>query len=73
MPPSNSPFLNTRQLADLTGLSVGFFEKQRSTGIEAIPHVKVGRAVLYRREDVDAYFAARLRINTSDPRFVAAA
>ena len=61
-------YLSTRQVADLTGLSVEFFEKQRHTGIDPIPFAKIGRRVVYRRADVDAYIAARLCLNTSEAR-----
>lgn len=45
--------LTTKQLADYLGLSESFVRK--SVHARAIPFVKVGAAVRFRRSDVDAW------------------
>jgi hypothetical protein len=43
----------------------GFLAKDR-LGRARIPFVKIGRAVRYRRADIEAFIAANLRKSTSD-------
>lgn len=53
------------EAAYLAGLSVRTFESLRLKGGGA-PYVKLGRAVRYRRDDVLAWAASKLRRSTSD-------
>ena len=60
--------ITTKQAAALLGVSVAFLERDRWAGAK-IPFVKVGgRAVRYRRADLDAFIASRTRRSTSDVR-----
>ena len=62
LPSNGSEFLTTKQVAEMTGLSVAFFEVGRSTSSpDQPPFHRVGRRVLYRRADVDAWLLARRR------------
>ena len=55
-------FLTTKQVAELTGLSISFFEVGRSMGAtDHPPYHRVGRRVLYRRSDVERWLAERRR------------
>lgn len=58
--------LNTREAADLLGVSMSFLERDRWAGAR-IPYIKIGsRAVRYRRSDLDAYIQGRVRRSTSE-------
>lgn len=62
MPEQPSDFLTTKQVAEMTGLSVAFFEVGRSMSTpNQPPFHRVGRRVLYRRADVEAWLQARRR------------
>lgn len=62
LPTQGGEFLTTKQVAEMTGLSVAFFEVGRSMSSPVQPpHHRVGRRVLYRRADVDAWLAERRR------------
>lgn len=54
------------EVAFLTGKSIRTLEAERLRG-GGIAFLKAGRAVRYRRRDVDAWIAANLRSSTSDP------
>ncbi|MEO1015361.1 MAG: helix-turn-helix domain-containing protein [Pseudomonadota bacterium] len=55
-------FLNTKQVAELTGLSVPFFEMGRSRSAEdQPPYHRVGRRILYRKQDVLDWLEGRKR------------
>lgn len=55
-------YLSTKQVAELTGLSVSYFEVGRSMGaIDRPPFSRIGRRVVYRRSDVEAWIASRKR------------
>ena len=54
------------EVAFLTGKSLRTLEAERLRG-GGIAFLKCGRAVRYRRRDVTAWIAARLRRSTSDP------
>jgi hypothetical protein len=54
------------EVAFLTGKSLRTLEAERLRG-GGILFLKCGRAVRYRRRDVTAWIAARLRRSTSDP------
>ncbi len=54
--------LTTEEVAQLTTLSVGFFEIGRSEGRHGMPpYHKVGRRVLYRRGDILDWLEQRKR------------
>lgn len=53
-------WLDTRQVAQLTGMSVQFFEIGRSSKNPNQPvHYKIGSAVRYRRSEVEAWMDSR--------------
>jgi excisionase family DNA binding protein len=55
-------YLSTKEVAELTGLSVSFFEVGRSMSSPGQPpYHKIGRRVLYRRADVLAWLENRRR------------
>ena len=63
MPNRSTSLLTTKQLPEITGLSVSFFEKGRIYGygpryIRIQSGAKAGK-VLYRREDVDNWLMAQ--------------
>ncbi len=54
--------LTTEEVAQLTTLSIGFFEIGRSEGrLDMPPYHKVGRRVLYRRGDIMEWLEKRRR------------
>ena len=57
--------LNVDQAADLLGLSASTMAKMRLSGNGPV-FCKLGRRVVYRREDIDAYLEAARRTSTSD-------
>jgi predicted DNA-binding transcriptional regulator AlpA len=62
LPSQAEEYLTTKQVADLTGLSVSFFEVGRSMSSPNQPsHRKVGRRILYRRSDIESWLEARKR------------
>lgn len=56
----------THDAADYCGSSASTFEKLRLTGGGPV-YTKLGRRVVYRVEDLDAWLAANRRRSTSDP------
>ena len=55
-------YLSTKQVAELTGLSVSFFEVGRSmSSPNQPPYRKVGRRILYRRSDIESWLEERKR------------
>ena len=50
--------LTERQVAALLGVSVQLLRKWRAQDRPKLPHVKVGRCVRYRTEDVEAFVAS---------------
>lgn len=60
--PGQDEYLNTKEVAELTGLSVSFFEVGRSMSSPDQPsYRKIGRRVLYRRADVLKWMESRRR------------
>jgi excisionase family DNA binding protein len=57
--------LTTDQLAALCGLSPRTLEKLRVTGGGPI-FIRLGRAIRYRREDIEAWIRGHSRRNTSE-------
>lgn len=62
-----SELLNEHEVARITGRSVRTLQADRVHG-DGIPFCKLGRLVRYRRQDVEAYIAARIVTSTSAPR-----
>jgi predicted DNA-binding transcriptional regulator AlpA len=60
-----SDLLNTRQAAERCNLSPRTFEKLRMTG-GGPPFIRLGGAVRYQLEDLDAWIASNRRRTTSD-------
>ena len=61
-----SRLLNTHEAATYCGSSASTFEKLRLTGGGPV-YSKIGRRVVYRLADLDAWLDARRRTSTSDP------
>lgn len=57
--------LRTREAAEYCGSSASTFEKLRLKGGGPV-YSKIGRRVVYRVEDLDAWLAANRRRSTSD-------
>lgn len=57
--------LTQREAAIATRLSERTLERLRTTGLGGPPFVKLGRRVLYRAADVEAWIASRVVTNTS--------
>lgn len=57
--------LRTPEAAQYTGLAQSTLEKLRVSG-EGSPFIRIGRAVLYDPDDLDAWLAANRRKSTSD-------
>jgi len=74
---THSALLDTQAAADVLGLSPNTLSRWRWSG-SGPRFVKLGRAVRYRREDLDQFIAQAARESTSDsgpgsaPRAVAA-
>lgn len=56
---SQAAYLDTRQAAELTGISTVTLERWRVDGVGP-PYVKLGRLVKYRRVDLDAFMKRHL-------------
>ncbi len=56
---SKSEYLSTIQAAEFLTVSVGTLEVWRSTKRYAIPYIKCGRLVRYRRSDLEAWLESR--------------
>ena len=55
--------LDESQAADYLGLSPGTLSVWRSTGRYALPFIKVGARVRYRRDSLDSWLESRARAN----------
>jgi excisionase family DNA binding protein len=53
--------MDETEAADFLSISTGTLSVWRSTGRYAIPFVKVGRRVRYRRSDLEAWLKSRTR------------
>lgn len=62
---NDRPFLTTVEAADYLGLQRTTLEAWRCRG-GGPAFVKLGRAVRYRRADLDAWIDSRVRANTSE-------
>jgi len=54
-----SEYLNTTEAAEFLGVSIGTLEVWRSTKRYAIPYLKCGRLVRYKRSDLVAWLESR--------------
>lgn len=59
--------LTTEEVAELLGVKESTLIAWRHHGRVALPHVKLSRAVRYRREDVEAFVRAQTISTTSSP------
>ena len=55
----SDPLLTTREMAEFLGVAPGTLEVWRTTKRYALPYIKVGRKVRYRRSAGEAFLAAR--------------
>jgi excisionase family DNA binding protein len=51
--------LNDRQAAAFLGVSPGTLANWRSQGTVGVPYLRLGRAVRYRRSDLERYLSAK--------------
>lgn len=58
---AGADLLDDKAAAAMLDVSPGTLSVWRSTGRYALPFVKIGRKVRYRRADLDAWLAARYR------------
>jgi predicted DNA-binding transcriptional regulator AlpA len=63
--PTQSPVLRTEPAAEYSGSTKSTFEKYRLTG-EGPVYIKIGRVVVYYREDLDTWLASKRRMSTSE-------
>jgi len=61
----SSEYLKTPEAAAYTRMSVPVLERKRLLG-DGPPYAKIGKSVIYRRADLDAWIASRLVRSTSD-------
>ncbi|MFN0193342.1 MAG: helix-turn-helix transcriptional regulator [Aestuariivirga sp.] len=62
---NSRPKLRTKSAAAYTGLAKSTLEKMRIRG-DGCPFIRIGRAVLYDPDDLDAWLASNRRKSTSD-------
>ena len=62
---SKRPRMRTRAASNYTGLAESTLEKMRVRG-DGSPFIRIGRAVLYDPDDLDAWLAAGRKKSTSD-------
>lgn len=58
-------YVRTREAATYLGLSESTLIKDRWSGLLRIPHIKVGRSVLYCYDDLDSWLR-KLKVNTAE-------
>jgi len=59
-------YYSPQQLAELLQTTVQTLASWRSTGRYNLPFIKIGRKVLYRSEDMDAWLDARLKKSSGE-------
>jgi len=59
---NDDKLLTPEQASALIGVKVGTLAVWRCTKRYALPYIKVGRLVRYRREDVDAFIQASRQV-----------
>lgn len=64
---TNNPLglINQAELAEMLGKSEAWAERSRWDG-SGPPYVKIGKSVMYRVTDVEAWLAGQTRTSTSD-------
>lgn len=70
-PEAAKPRLRSREAAAYLGISGSTLAKGRMTG-NSPPYTKIGRIVVYDRNDIDEWLATRRRRSTSDNSSTAA-
>jgi len=55
----DDPLLDTREMAELLGVKPETLENWRTTKRYALPYIKVGRCVRYRKSDGQKFLDAR--------------
>lgn len=60
------PRVSEKELAQFWSKSPAAIRRARSTGHLNLPYLKIGRQVLYRREDIAIYEATRLYLSTHE-------
>ena len=63
---SGRRYADTKATAAYMGVSTALLEKSRISGVPKIPFIKIGRAVRYDLDRIDAFMADRARFNTSE-------
>ena len=58
-----SEMIAEKDAADVLGIAPGTLSVWRSTGRYALPFVKIGSRVRYRRSDLQAWLDSRVRVN----------
>ncbi len=64
-------YINERTAASFIGFTTAFLQNLRYRG-GGPPYSKIGRQVRYRRRDIEAWAAERVRTSTADPGQAAA-
>jgi len=59
-----SRLVSPEQTSEILGITEGTLTVWRSTDRYALPFVKVGRRVMYRSEDIQAFIESRTRYHT---------
>ncbi len=60
--PGREEYLSTKEVAELTGLSIQFFEIGRSReAADQPPYSRVGRRIVYKRSEVEKWLEERRR------------
>ena len=62
--PIAATLISASDAAQHLGVSVGTLAVWRSTGRYPLPYVKIGRKVMYKRKDLEAFIEARTRVFT---------
>lgn len=59
----NDPLITTAEMAQLLGVSPNTLEVWRSTGRYALPFVKIGRNVRYRKSAASKFIEANTKVS----------
>jgi predicted site-specific integrase-resolvase len=57
---ASSPLVDERKAAEILGIAAGTLTVWRSTGRYKLPYTKIGRAVRYRVDDLEAFIQSRM-------------
>ena len=62
----NNKLLNTKQAAEVLGVSSAFLERDRWAGAK-VPFIRIGsRSIRYRMEDLNDFITSRIQTSTSN-------